>query len=102
MNELAISAKGLTKQFKTRRGMVTAVENVSLAVGAGETYGLIGPDGAGETTTVRVILGLVTRAAGESGILGFDSVGDTYEIRGRIGYIRQQNGLPRDLNVVVN
>jgi len=102
MNELAISAKGLTKQFKTRRGMVTAVENVSLAVGAGETYGLIGPDGAGKTTTVRVILGLLTRTAGESSILGFDSMDNTYEIRERVGYIAQQNVLPGDLTVMEN
>lgn len=102
MNEMAISAKGLTKQFKTRQGMVTAVDNVSLQVGVGETYGLIGPDGAGKTTTVRVILGLLTRTAGESNILGFDSMNDTYEIRDRIGYIAQQNVLPADMTVMEN
>lgn len=102
MNELAISAKGLTKQFKTRRGMITAVENLSLQVKPGETYGLIGPDGAGKSTTTRVILGLLTRTAGESRILGFDSMADTYEIRERVGYIAQQNVLPADLTVMEN
>jgi ABC-2 type transport system ATP-binding protein len=78
------------------------VEDLSLQVAQGETYGLIGPDGAGKTTTVRVILGLLTRTAGESSILGFDSMQDTYEIRQRVGYIAQQNVLPADLTVMEN
>ena len=75
---------------------------MSLQVAPGETYGLIGPDGAGKTTTVRVILGLLTRTAGESSILGFDSMRDTYAIRERVGYIAQQNVLPADLTVMEN
>ncbi len=102
MNELAIAAKGLTKQFKTRTGIATAVSDLSLEVKPGETYGLIGPDGAGKSTTVRVILGLLTRTAGESSILGYDSMNDTYEIRERVGYIAQQNVLPADLTVMEN
>ena len=101
-SELAISASGLTKTFKTRRGSITAVDDLSLQVSPGETYGLIGPDGAGKTTTVRVILGLLTRTAGESSILGFDSMNDTYEIRQRVGYIAQQNVLPADMTVMEN
>jgi ABC-2 type transport system ATP-binding protein len=101
-NELAICANGLTKTFKTRQGTLTAVEDLSLQVAQGETYGLIGPDGAGKTTTVRVILGLLTRTAGESSILGFDSMKDTYEIRQRVGYIAQQNVLPGDMTVMEN
>jgi ABC-2 type transport system ATP-binding protein len=101
-SELAISAEGLTKTFKTRKGSVNAVENLSLRVNRGETYGLIGPDGAGKTTTVRVILGLMTRTSGKSSILGFDSMDDTYEIRQRIGYIAQQNVLPKDMTVLEN
>ncbi len=102
MTELAISANGLTKTFKTQKGTIAAVDHLSLQVAPGETYGLIGPDGAGKTTTVRVILGLLTRTAGESGILGFDSMRDTYEIRERVGYIAQQNVLPADLTVMEN
>lgn len=102
MAEWAISAKGLTKQFKVRRGLVTAVENISLQVAPGETYGLIGPDGAGKTTTMRVIMGLLTRTSGESSIMGYDSMRDTYAIRERVGYIAQQNVLPGDLTVEEN
>ncbi len=102
MNGLAISANELSKIFKTSKGIVTAVDHLSLHVAPGETYGLIGPDGAGKTTTVRVILGLLTRTAGESHILGYDSMQDTYEIRERVGYIAQQNVLPADLTVIEN
>ncbi len=102
MSNVTIAAQGLTKQFTTRRGPVTAVADLALEVTAGETYGLIGPDGAGKSTTVRVLMGLLTRTAGESSILGFDSMRDTYEIRARIGYIAQQNVLPADLTVMEN
>ncbi len=102
MNELAISANELTKTFKTQKGTIAAVDHLSLQVAPGETYGLIGPDGAGKTTTVRVILGLLTRTSGESSILGFDSMRDVYEIREQVGYIAQQNVLPADLTVIEN
>jgi ABC-2 type transport system ATP-binding protein len=102
MTELAISARELVKQFKTGKEIVTAVDHLSLQVAPGETYGLIGPDGAGKTTTTRVILGLLTRTAGESSILGFDSVRDTYQIRERVGYLAQQFALPANLTVMEN
>ncbi len=102
MNEFAISTEGLVKRFKTRRGEIAAIDHLSLHVGRGETYGLIGPDGAGKTTTIRVVLGLLTRTAGESSILGLDSMRDTYQIRERIGYIAQQFVLPADLTVMEN
>ena len=103
MNDrVVIETKDLVKRFKTRHGQVTAVRNLTLQVRRGETYGLIGPDGAGKTTTTRVILGLLTRTAGESRILGYDSMRDTYEIRERVGYIAQQFALSRDLTVMEN
>src|SRR5512140_1884026 len=102
MDEAAIVASGLTKKFRSRRGEMTAVDNLSLQVARGETYGLIGPDGAGKTTTTRVILGLLTRTGGQSSILGFDSMRDTYPLRERVGYIAQQFVLPADLTVIEN
>jgi ABC-2 type transport system ATP-binding protein len=102
MGEFAISADGLVKKFNTGKQWVTAVDALSLHVARGETYGLIGPDGAGKTTTTRVILGLLTRTAGESSILGFDSMRDIYPIRERVGYIAQQFALPADLTVMEN
>ncbi len=103
MEELiTIQTKDLVKRFKTRQGDVTAIDGVTLQVRQGETYGLIGPDGAGKTTTTRVILGLLRRTAGESRILGFDSMRDTYAIRERVGYIAQQFSLPPDMTVIEN
>ena len=98
--DIAISAHKLTKQFKTRHGALLAVDAVSLDVRQGETFGLIGPDGAGKTTLTRVILGLLRRTAGQSSILGYDSMRAPYAIRERVGYIAQQFSLPADLTVV--
>jgi ABC-2 type transport system ATP-binding protein len=97
-----IACQGLVKRFDTRRGAVTAVDGLDLAVWPEETFGLIGPDGAGKTTTIRVILGLLTRTAGQSHILGFDSMADPFEIRQRVGYIAQQFALPPDMSVMEN
>lgn len=102
MTEIAIAANGLVKQYKTRKGPITAVDNLTLEVGRGETFGLIGPDGAGKTTTTRVILGLLSRTQGKSSILGFDSMHEPYAIRERVGYIAQQFVLPADLTVIEN
>jgi ABC-2 type transport system ATP-binding protein len=102
MSDLAILTRDLVKQFKVGRSVTTAVDRLSLQVAPGETYGLIGPDGAGKTTTTRVILGLLTRTSGESSILGFDSMRDSYQIREQIGYIAQQFALPPNLTVIEN
>lgn len=102
MTDIAISTHGLVKVFKTRGGSITAVDHVSLDISRGETFGLIGPDGAGKTTLTRVILGLLNRSGGDSSILGFDSMKDTYSIRERVGYIAQQFALPADLTVKEN
>jgi ABC-2 type transport system ATP-binding protein len=102
MTETTIYAKDLVKQFKSRKGQMIAVDHVSLQVEKGETFGLIGPDGAGKTTLTRVILGLLSRTEGESSILGYDSMQDTYAIRERVGYIAQQFALFADLTVMEN
>ncbi|MCD6345364.1 MAG: ATP-binding cassette domain-containing protein, partial [Anaerolineae bacterium] len=92
-DDIAICTQDLVKRFRTLRGTVTAVNGVTLQVRRGETYGLIGPDGAGKTTTTRVLLGLLKRTSGESSVLGYDSMRDTYAIRERVGYIAQQFAL---------
>jgi ABC-2 type transport system ATP-binding protein len=101
-NPIAISTQDLVKVFHTAHGELRAVDGVSLTVHPGETYGLIGPDGAGKSTTIRVILGLLKRSQGQSSVLGFDSQKKPYEIRERAGYIAQQFGLPPDLTVLEN
>ena len=101
-NKVTIQSKDVIKRFKTKTGTVDAVNGVTLQVRRGETYGLIGPDGAGKTTLTRVILGLLKRTGGQSSILGFDSMRDTYQIRERVGYIAQQFSLPPDMTVIEN
>jgi ABC-2 type transport system ATP-binding protein len=101
-NPISISAQDLVKEFHTSRGNIRAVDRVSLTVHQGETYGLIGPDGAGKSTTIRVILGLLQRTQGQSSVMGFDSLRKPFEIRERAGYIAQQFGLPSDLTVREN
>ncbi len=98
----AIIAQDLVKVFKTRSSPLTAVNKVSFEIAPGETFGLIGPDGAGKTTTLRVLLGLLRRSAGSSAILGHDSMHDTFAIREKVGYIAQQFSLPADLTVIEN
>ncbi len=97
-----IFANDLVKEFKTRSGPFTAVNAISFSVNQGETFGLIGPDGAGKTTTLRVLLGLLKRTSGSSSILGYDSMHATYDIREKVGYIAQQFSLPGDLTVIEN
>ena len=101
-NNVTIQAKNLVKRFETKTGTVHAVNGVTLQVRRGETYGLIGPDGAGKTTMTRVILGLLRRTGGESSIMGYDSMRDVYEIRERVGYIAQQFALAPDMTVIEN
>jgi len=101
-NDIVISTQALVKRFKGRRGTVTAVDGITLEVKRGETFGLIGPDGAGKSTTTRVILGLLRRDAGQSSVLGYDSMRDVYSIREQSGYIAQQFTLPADMTVIEN
>jgi ABC-2 type transport system ATP-binding protein len=102
MKSPAIFAKELLKQFKTDKVFLNAVDRLSLQVEPGETYGLIGPDGAGKTTTTRVVLGILSRTGGKSSVMGFDSMRDMYQIRERVGYIAQQFSLPAKLTVLEN
>jgi ABC-2 type transport system ATP-binding protein len=98
----AIFCQNLVKHFRTKMGLVPAVNGIDLDVAQGETFGLIGPDGAGKTTAIRVMLGLLTRTAGQSSVLGYDSMRHTYAIRERVGYIAQQFALPADMTVMQN
>jgi len=102
MSEFVILTDELVKEFKINKQVVRAVNHLSLNVAPGETYGLIGPDGAGKSTTTRVILGLLTRTSGQSSVLGFDSMRDVFDIRKRVGYIAQQFALPPTLTVMEN
>ncbi len=81
----AIETKGLTKQF----GDLLAVADVTLAVAAGEVFGLIGENGAGKTTLVKMLTTLLPPSSGSGFVAGFDIVSQAAEVRRHIGYVPQ-------------
>jgi ABC-2 type transport system ATP-binding protein len=93
----ALEARGLVRRF----GAVTALDGLSLEVQAGELYGLVGPDGAGKTTTIRALAGLIEPDEGSARVLGMDPLTDR-RVRERLGLMPQQYSLYRDLTVAEN
>ncbi len=93
-----IEARHLTKSF----GPVRAVQDVGLSVRAGEIYGLVGPDGAGKTTTMRLIAGVLRPDQGEIAVCGHDVLRQPEEARAQIGYLSQRFSLYEDLTVLEN
>jgi len=98
MANLLISAKNLHKSF----GDVHAVDDVSLQIPAGEIYGLVGADGAGKTTTMRLLVGALRADAGEINICGFDINRQTETARAQFGYLSQRFSMYEDLTVLEN
>ncbi|MCB9853560.1 MAG: ABC transporter ATP-binding protein [Phycisphaerales bacterium] len=98
-----IRVDGLVKDFteKNRRS-TRALRNISISVAPGEILGLVGPDGAGKTTLIRCIAGLLEPTTGTISVLDLDTLRDTIAIRGRIGYMPQKFGLYQDLTVQEN
>jgi len=94
----AVRTKGLQKRF----GAVTAVEGLSLAVPGGELFGLVGSDGAGKTTTLRMLAGIMEPSDGEAFVLGRNMSSQAEAVRGEIGYMSQRFGLYPDLTVLEN
>jgi ABC-2 type transport system ATP-binding protein len=92
----ALSARGLVRRF----GAVTALDGLSFEVRRGELYGLVGPDGAGKTTAIRALAGLLLPDAGEARVLGREPGGAA--VRERLGLMPQQYSLYRDLSVAEN
>ena len=88
----------LSKHF----GANQAVNDLTLVVTAGEIYGLVGPDGAGKTTTIRLLCGALQADAGELSIGGFDIFRQTDQARALIGYLPQRFSLYEDLTVLEN
>jgi len=93
-----IDAQELVKTF----GELRAVAGVSLAVAAGEAYGLVGPDGAGKTTTLRMLVGALTPDSGTVRVAGHDLRRATEQARAHIGYLPQRFSLYGDLTVTEN
>ncbi len=94
----AILASGLTRRF----GATVAVKDLALSVARGEIFALLGPDGAGKTTTLRMLCGAIAPTGGTAEIDGIDIVRDPEKVRERIGYMPQRFSLYADLTVQEN
>ena len=94
----AIRARGLTRDFDG----VSAVSRIDLDVREGELFGLVGPDGAGKTTTLRMLAGVLPPSAGDATILGTSVATDPEGMKPRIAYMPQRFGLYTDLTVREN
>ncbi|MEI7745734.1 MAG: ABC transporter ATP-binding protein [Chloroflexota bacterium] len=96
--EALVDARGLHRAF----GPVKAVDGVDLVVRPGEAYGLVGPDGAGKTTTLRLVVGALRPDAGAVSVGGHDMTADPDTARSGIGYLAQRFSLYGDLTVAEN
>src|SRR5271170_1936785 len=96
--DIVIRTQDLTRRFDT----LTAVDHLNLEVARGEIFGLVGPDGAGKTTTLRVLCGLLDPTEGEAWVAGENVARNASAVKDRIGYMAQRFGLYLDLTVEEN
>jgi len=94
----AIRTHGLRRTF----GLLAAVEDLHLDIAEGEIFGLVGPDGAGKTTTMRMLTGLLRPTGGTAEVAGCDVVRQAGRLKEHIGYMSQRFGLYPDLTVLEN
>ncbi|HUP47676.1 MAG TPA: ABC transporter ATP-binding protein [Thermoanaerobaculia bacterium] len=99
MNEAkAIHARDLTRRF----GTFTAVDRITFDIAAGEVFGFLGANGAGKTTAIRMLTGLLAPTGGEARVAGYDVATEAEKVKGAIGYMSQRFSLYEDLTVREN
>src|SRR5262245_49141077 len=102
-DNLALCGRDIRKTFHRESGeMVNALDGISLDVAHGTLTALVGPDGAGKTTFIRLATGLIFADAGELKVLGIDVATDPQQVQDRISYMPQRFGLYEDLSVQEN
>ena len=97
-SDTVIETQRLRKVFGER----VALEGLNLVVHRGEVFGLLGANGSGKTTTIRMLCGLLAPTSGQARVVGYDVVHDAEKVRQRIGYMSQRFGLYEDLTVLEN
>ncbi|MCX7872781.1 MAG: ABC transporter ATP-binding protein [Verrucomicrobiae bacterium] len=97
-NEIVIETAGLEQRF----GDVVAVKDFSVSIYRGEMFGLVGPDSAGKSTTIRLLCGILKPTGGSGKILGYDLFRESQKIKSQIGYLSQDFTLYGDLSVDEN
>jgi ABC-2 type transport system ATP-binding protein len=98
VSDLAIQAKDLTRTF----GSFTAVDRITFDVRAGEVFGFLGANGAGKTTAIRMLTGLLAPSGGQATVAGFDVARESELVKRSIGYMSQRFSLYDDLTVREN
>jgi ABC-2 type transport system ATP-binding protein len=96
--EPAVHAEALRKTF----GAYTAVDGLDMTIARGEVFGLLGPNGSGKTTTIRMLCGLMAPTSGTATVVGYDVARQPEQVRRNIGYMSQKFGLYDDLTVYEN
>lgn len=94
----AVETRDLTRRF----GQLTAVRRLNLRIERGEVFGLLGPNGSGKTTTIRMLCGLLEPTSGAATVAGLDVAREPDRIKERIGYMSEKFGLYEDLTVNEN
>ena len=97
-----IEVRDLHKSFKTKTGIVRAVQGVGFTARDGEITGLLGPNGAGKTTTLRMLYTLMSPESGSVSVDGFDSVRDAEAVRRRLGVLPDARGVYKRLTAREN
>lgn len=95
---VSVSARDLTRRF----GDFTAVDGITFDVAEGEVFGFLGANGAGKTTAIRMLTGLLAPTSGDATVAGYDVYGETEQIKRSIGYMSQKFSLYDDLTVREN
>jgi ABC-2 type transport system ATP-binding protein len=96
--DIAIRIEGLSRSF----GPITAVNDLRFSIGQGEMFGLVGPDGSGKTTAIRMLCGILAPTSGSATILGKSILTETDAVKREIGYLSQRFSLYGDLSVDEN
>jgi len=99
---VSLKVENLGKRFQAGKMAVQALEDVSFEVRAGSVTGLIGPDAAGKTTLIRLVVGLLVPDEGSITVLDIDAVSNPLKVQQNIGYMPQRFGLYEDLSVQEN
>ena len=102
MSKPVMEVEALSKSFRLPGRTVQALQDINLQVAAGVVTGLIGPDGAGKTTLMRLAAGLLLPDSGTIRVLGQDVASESLAVQSQIGYMPQRFGLYEDLSVQEN